>query len=55
VKVSSSQIDVLSVASVTSIANRSCKPDSGSPDVVLYRLWTSEGRCEKRNGPVVSI
>jgi hypothetical protein len=55
VKVLSSQIDILAVASVTSTANRSCKPDSGSPDVVLFRLWTRDGHCEKGNGPVVSI
>jgi hypothetical protein len=55
VKVLSSQIDVLAVGSLTSTANRSCKPDSGGPDVVLFRLRTSDGHCEKGNGPVVSI
>ena len=55
VKVLSSQIDVLAVASVMSTANRSRKPDSGSPDVVLFSLWTSDGHCEKGNGPVVAI
>ena len=55
VKVLSSQVDVLAVGSVTSTANWSCNPDSGSPDVVLFRIWSSDGRCEKGNGPVVSI